>query len=45
LTGEGTVDTSFDSGLTVGDVISYVNKAKFDMELSVAAVDGNKITV
>ena len=45
LTGEGTVDTSFDSGLAVGDVISYVNKAKFDMELSVAAVDGNKITV
>ena len=45
LTGEGTVDTSFDSGLSVGDVISYVNKAKFDMELSVVAVDGNKITV
>ena len=45
LTGEGTVDTSFDSGLSVGDIISYVNKAKFDMELSVAAVNGNKITV
>jgi len=45
LTGEGTVDPSFDSGLAVGNVISYVNKAKFDMELSVTAVDGNKITV
>lgn len=41
LTGAGIIDTAFNSGFEVGDVISYVNKAKFDLALSVVAINGN----
>ena len=45
LTGAGEIDQSFNSGFKVGDVISYVNKKKFDLALSIVAVNGNQISV
>lgn len=42
---EPEVDSSFESGFAVGDVISYVNKSKHDMCTTVVEVNGNKIVV
>lgn len=42
---EPEVDSSFESGFAVGDVISYVNKGKHDMCATVVEVTGNKIVV
>ena len=42
---EPAVDTTFESGFAVGDVISYVNKGKHDMCTTVVEVNGNKIVV
>lgn len=42
---EPEVDTTFESGFVVNDVISYVNKNKRDMYATVTEVNGNKIVV
>jgi len=42
---EPDVDTAFESGFAIGDIISYVNKNKRDMYATVATVNGNKIVV
>lgn len=42
---EPEVDTSFESGFAVGDVISYVNMVKCDMCATIVEVTGNKIVV
>ena len=42
---EPEVDTSFESGFAVGDVISYVNKNKRDLYATITEVNGNKIVV
>ena len=42
---EPEIDSSFESGFEVGDVISYVNMAKHEMYATIVEVTGNKIVV
>ena len=39
------VDHEFQSGFSVGDVVSYVNKNKNDLVGTITSIDGNKIVV
>ena len=43
--GNTTIDESFDSGLAVGDVISFVNFSKYDNGSTIVKVQGNMISV